>query len=334
MPTLARRIFLLTAAILLTIQATNPARAEDLSSEQQIMKLFNAIPPYSPKATPKATVKVFGSSSMDALANGWKKGFAKFQPDVELLIHGTNSEEAFAQLVQSPSSIAMLSRPVKAEELENLKSKGLKQPVAFVVAREALAVFVNKANPIETVTGSQLKNVFTQATPADQLTWGLMGANAAWKDKPIRLVSRTTKCGTQKFLKEFVFGSAELRAGETTHVSNSMVLGEVGKKTDAIAICGMRSVGSNVKMLQLVAGGKAIPSDDHAVLSGHYPLTRPLTLVIDIAQGDAQAIASREFVRYALGHAGQTQTVMDGFFPVELPLMEAGIAKLDSAVLR
>ncbi len=333
------RVNLLRAFLFLLILSVSSvgriSRAQQASPQEQMTAILQAIPPYRPQnADLRATVRVFGSSSMDALAHGWANGFKKFHPNAEPLIHGTNSDEAFTELLKSPSSVAMLSRPVKEEELAELREKGLGTPVAFPVAREALAVFVNRANPATSITGGQLKSIFTNCPVTKDLIWSILDTPADWANKPIHVVSRTSTCGTQAYLRDFVFGSAEMREGVSAHYSNALVLESVSQDPEAIAICGMRSHGKNVKPLQLTAGGQAVPSDDAAVLAGKYPLTRPLVLVIDMGRGDVDALASQEFVRYALGQSGQTQTIMDGFFPVELPLMRAGLARLGDGQYR
>ena len=70
------------------------------------------------------------------------------------------------------------------------------------------------------------------------------------------------------------------------------------------------------------------------MLSGQYPLTRPMTVVIDLGQTDAQAVASQELVRYALCQSGQTQAIMVGLFPVDLPLLRAGMENLNAKTVR
>ena len=44
--------------------------------------------------------------------------------------------------------------------------------------------------------------------------------------------------------------------------------------------------------------------------------------------------AAQEFVHYALCRTGQTQAVIDGFYPVDLPLLRAGLQKLGASQVR
>lgn len=300
----------------------------------QLEAMIDSIAPYRPGNSASGTVRVFSSGSMDVLAHGWTTGFKRFHSKADVLVHGAGADQAFAELVKAPSAIAILSRPVREEELADLKRQGLKSPVAIPVAREALAVYVHESNPVNAIDGKQLKSIFTDCQYTPVLTWEILKAPANWAKQPIHLVTRTQTCGTQEYLRDFVFGSVDMRDGLEEYQSNTQVLEKVRKDPLAIAICGKRSKSSKVKMLQLTAGKQLVPSDDAAILNGQYPLTRTLTLVIDTGRSDAEAIASQEFVRFALGQQGQVQTLVDGYYPIEPGLMRAGLAKLGVSQIR
>lgn len=325
-------VFLLAFGIFSSVATSLSAQRP--TSVEQLSAMLDSIDPYLPDQDAKGTIKVIGSTSMDAMAHGWTAGFKEFHKGVEVEIHGASEEEVFERLVKDPSAIGMLSRPVTEAELEELKRKGLKKPTSFVVAREALGVFVHPSNPIQTISPSQLRQVFTTADSSTPPTWSALGATGEWAKRPIRVVSRTEASGTQRFLKDFVFNNTEMRNGVSSHVSNAQVLTAVAEDPQAIAICGLRCNLKSVKPLQLVAGASVIPSDDHAILIGQYPLTRPLSLILDVGSSDANAKASQEFVHYALCKAGQTKAITVGFFPVDLPLLRAGLQKLGAHQLR
>ncbi|GAB5405426.1 MAG: phosphate ABC transporter substrate-binding protein PstS family protein [Aureliella sp.] len=327
-------LFCLTIGVITCWSQPLCAQSSTAKAAAQLDAMIAAIAPYRPMKDASAEIRVVGSTSMDGLAHGWATGFSKFHKRAAVQIQGSGSEQALEALTAAPSSIAMLSRPVTDAELAGLKKRGLVNPVAIPVAREALAVYVHETNPVQAITGKQLKAIFTEGASAETLNWSMLGAQGQWSSKPIHLISRTQRCGTQTFLRDFVFGSATMRGGKSEHSSNALVLEEVRKDPLAIAICGKRSKSSKVKMLQLTAGNQVVPSDDAAILNGQYPLTRTLTLVIDADRSDPQAIATQEFVRYALGQQGQVQTLIDGFYPIEANVMRAGLAKLGSNQIR
>ena len=304
------------------------------SAIEQLTAMLQSIEPYRPQLEVTQTIQVVGSTSMDALAHGWVNGFKQFQPQAKVEISAAGSEDAAKLLVANPSAIAMYSRPVTEKELADMRKQGLKRPTAFVVAREALTVYVHATNPATSISAEQLRDVFTTDTYPDDLTWSVVGNSGVWEKKPLHVISRTDESGTQLFLSEFVFEGAHMRAGVSAHPSNTEVLQALSADPLGIAICGYRSSGRQVKSLQLTSGATVIPCDDLAVLSGHYPLTRPLTLVLDLGQTDGQAKACQEFVRFALCQTGQTQAILVGFFPVDLPLLRAGLEQLSPQTIR
>ena len=304
----------------------------------EMVSLLQAIDPYLP---PKAnapqltgTVVVHGSTAMDSMAHIWASGFKEFHKGVKVEIAASGSHEAFEHLVKNPSCVAMLSHPVREDEVAALKTKGLKQPVAFVVAREALGVFVHKSNPIQALTGEQLRAIFTTDSQGEAPTWGMFGATGEWATKPIHVIARSESSGTQVFLRDFVFGGSTMREGVSKHISNAETLTAVTADPLGIAICGLKSSGASVRSLSLKSGNNLIPSDEHAVLSGLYPLTREMTVVIDMGQTDANAKAAQEFVHYSLCQAGQAAAISASYFPVDLPLLRASLHKLQGEQFR
>jgi phosphate transport system substrate-binding protein len=333
--TVAKCVF--AAALLSSLNCFGQASALQEAgsvSVEEVRSMLDAIDPYRPDGDATGTISIFGSTSMDALAHSWAKGFMQFHRNVKVEISAAGSEAAFERLLKTPTGVAMLSRPVTDAELEALKKKGLKNPVAFVAAREALGVFVNRNNPVETISGEQLRTIFATDVDSKALTWSLLGASGKQATQPINIIARTPQSGTQKFLKDFVFRSLDLREAVAEFESNAAVVSEIAKNPDSIGICGLKCGASSAKALQLSVGASVVHSDDHAVLSGQYPLTRPLSLVIDIGQVGPAAKASQEYVRYALCQAGQSQTVLAGFYPVDLPLLRAGMQKLGTQQFR
>ncbi len=324
-------VSLAVAVVLQTVNSSRCSAQENgaSTSVEELLTMLQTIDPYRPMGEVKGAVKVFGSTSMDAMAHLWVTGFAEFHPLVKSEISAAGSMDAMKQLLETPAGVAMLSRPVTDNELAELKKQGLKNPVAFVVAREALGVFVNAANPVQSISGEQLRAIFTAEKATSDLNWSLLGASGEWSKKGINVVSRTENSGTQKFLQDFVFKDTTLRTGKVAFDSNKEVVNAIAADPLSIAICGLHCGENSAKALQLTAGASVVPSDDHAILSGHYPLTRPMSIIIDLGQTSQEAKSSQELVRYALCNQGQMSAIRAGFYPVDLPLLRAGMQKLN-----
>lgn len=313
-------------SLFLSIFAPEIARSQDQGSDgsvEELRAVLGSIHPYLPGIEIKTEIDVFGSTSMDSLAHGWAVGFKSFHPEAKIVIAAEGSETVFDRLGKNPASIGMLSRPVSEADLVELKKRGLKQPVAVMIARDAMGVFVHESNPLESISYSELTELFCEDSKGEKITWGSIGFTGELAESPVTLISRNGKSGTRVFLERFVFAGKTMRAATTTADSNAKMVAELEKTPLGIAISELKCGSHGARLLQLRADKATIPSDDHSILVGKYPLTRPLTLVLDLGQASEKAAANREFVRYALSHPGQMQAILSGFFPFDPPTLRA-----------
>ncbi len=293
------------------------------SAVQQIRAALESIDPYLPGGEIKTEIDVFGSTSMDTMAHGWAIGFKKFHPEAKVAISAEGSETAFERMAKQPTSIAMLSRPISEADLTRLKELGLKRPVAVMVAREALGVFVNQENPLDAIDYDTLVQLFCASDDAGKPAWDGVGLTGKFAGAAVVRVGRDTESGTHSFLAQYVFRGHQLRDPDTEAATNFGVVKEVAKNPFAIAISGLRCGSHDSKLLRLKSNGTVIPGDDYSIMVGNYPLMRPLCLVLDLGQSADAVSANREFVHYALSQAGQTQSILAGFFPFDPPTLRA-----------
>jgi phosphate transport system substrate-binding protein len=294
----------------------------------EITSLLSAIDPYRPEAEVSTEIDVFGSTSMDSLAHGWVAGFNKFHPEAKVVISAEGSETAFDRLSRNPASIAMFSRPLTGEDIEKLKSLGLKNPVTIRVARDPLAVYVHESNPIEEATYAQLAQIFCTGDSAKPMMWSDAGVEGELADKPVSIFARNLTSGTQTFINHFLFHSHTVREHAQNLDSNADVIRAIAKNPAGIAIADLKHSATGVKLLRLRSKSTVFDSDEHSILLGRYPLIRPMTLVFDLGQQPEAVAANREFVRYALTQTGQAQTLLMGFYPLDHASLRGEMSKL------
>lgn len=313
-------------------QDTKSPAGNATTSVQELRAVLQSINPYLPVAEVGSEIDVFGSTSMDSLAHGWAIGFQRFHPKAKIVISAEGSETVFDRMSKNPASIGMLSRPVTDQDLAELKRRGLKQPVAVMIAREALGVYVHESNPLESISYPELISLFCGDAKQGPVTWGQIGLGGKLAETPVVLLGRNSKSGTQTFVRGFVFAGQTMRAITTTTDSNAKLISALEDEPAGIAIAGAKVGAHGARLLPLRAGRTLIPNDDHSVLVGKYPLTRPLTLVFDLGQAADKTAANREFVHYALSHPGQVQAILSGFFPFDPPTLRAQNMKIDAEV--
>jgi phosphate transport system substrate-binding protein len=79
----------------------------------------------------------------------WAEGFQKQYPNVRIQIEGKGSSTAPPALISGTAQLGPMSRAMKAEEIDEFEKKYGYKPTAIRVAVDALAVYVNKDNPLE-----------------------------------------------------------------------------------------------------------------------------------------------------------------------------------------
>ena len=319
--------------------AQEPAAEENQSQEQipqpaaeltvaEVRSLLDSIDPYRPTSEVTGELDIFGSTSMDVMAHGWGTGFKAFHPQIKVVISAEGSETVLARLTKNPKGMGMLSRPVTAGDLDQLKAGGMKQPVAIQVARDALGVFVNQDNPMDEISYSQLVALFCTEDSERKVTWGVVGIEGSNSSQPVHLIGRGDNSGTQRFLERHLFHENKIRKLSEVADSNAAVVQAIGKDPLAIGIADFKMAAPHVKRLKLRDQGRVFAGNEREILLGHYPITRPLTLVFDLGADGETAIANREFARYALGQAGQASAILAGFFPFDPPTLRSQFEKL------
>jgi phosphate transport system substrate-binding protein len=109
-----------------------------------------------------AQIKSVGSDTLGDLMRGWAAEFTKLNPNVEIEVDSQGSATAPPALLDGVSQIGPMSRPMRSEEYEPFEKKYGYHPTSFPVAVDALAIYVNKDNPIQCLTIEQLDQIFSR----------------------------------------------------------------------------------------------------------------------------------------------------------------------------
>lgn len=109
-----------------------------------------------------ATIQVKGSDTMVNVAQAWAEAYAKVAPHVKVEVSGGGSGQGIAALIKGSIDICNSSRNMKSEEIEQAKKNTSKTPKEFVVGYDALAIYVHKDNPIQSISIEQLAAIFAE----------------------------------------------------------------------------------------------------------------------------------------------------------------------------
>ena len=253
-----------------------------------------------------------GSDTMVNLALAWAEAYRKVKPDVDIAVTGGGSGTGIAALINGTVDIANASREMKDNEIADAQKNGI-NPVEHTVAVDALAIIVNKQNPVSQLTIDQLSDIFT-------------GRIANWKevggsDAPIILVSRETNSGTHVYFLEEVVrkGDKENKdvfAPQTLLMPSSVgITSEVQRNPHAIGYDGLGYVDTETEKLIAVAKDANSPYVLPSVATGadgSYPISRGLYMY---TTGAPNADID-DYLAWIGGPDGQKIVANLGFVPI------------------
>lgn len=257
----------------------------------------------SPDQRQSITVK--GSDTMVLLGQRWAEVYMKANPGKLVQVTGGGSGTGIAALINGTTDICESSRPIKAEERESVKQQRNLEVTEIPVALDALAVYVNKSNPINSLTLDQIRRIYT----GELTNWKDVGG----PDAKILLYGRENNSGTYVYFKENVLGDADFVSHYQAMPGTAAVINAITKDPGGIGYGGI-GYASEAKALSIAtAPGEAVAPTMENVLSGAYPISRQLFwYVAGSPQGDLKA-----FVDFALSPQGQSIVADVGYYPLK-----------------
>jgi len=267
----------------------------------------------SMSADARTLIQNKGSDTLVNVAQAWAEAYREVNPDVAVAVSGGGSGTGIAAMINGTVDIANASRSMKDKEVDQAKANG-QNPIEHVVGYDALAVFINKNNPADTLSIPQLAEIY-----------GEDGATTKWTDigievpgcegQEIVLVSRQNNSGTFAYFREAVLGERrDYKLGTRDMHGSKDVVDLVEHTPCAIGYSGLAYATDRVKMACIATedGGPCV-SPSVATASDHsYPIARPLFMY---TSGEPTG-AIKEYLDWILSDAGQCIILKKGYAPV------------------
>lgn len=242
-----------------------------------------------------AKVTLEGSTTVLPIAQRAAEEMMDANDKIEISVRGGGSGVGINSLIAKKCDIAMASRSIKDSELQKAASNGV-QPKAYVIAMDGIAVVVNTANTVRSLSKAQVKDIFTGKIS----NWKQLGG----ADEKIIVVSRDSASGTFEAFGELALNKEKVRSDALMQASNQAVATTVKNTKSAIGYVGigyLKDLG-DVSIDGVKAGVET-------VLSGKYSYSRPLFMYVNgTAKGDAKA-----YIDFLLSEDGQTLVKREGF---------------------
>ena len=288
---------------------------------------------YQPVSGVSGSIKSIGSDSLNNLMTLWVEGFKAEYPNVKIEVEGKGSSTAPPALISGTAQFGPMSRTMKPSELDEFEEKYGYKPTPFSVAVDALAVFVNKDNPVQCLTLAQVDAIFSKTRKGgldkDIATWGDLGLTGEWAAQPISLYGRNSASGTYGYFKDEALFKGDYKDSVKEQPGSSAVVQAIATDRLGIGYSGVGYKTADVRAVPLAKKeGQCIEGSAETAYSGKYPVARFLYIYTNKDPNQPLDPLRAEFVKYVLSREGQESVVKDGYYPIT-----AAVAEKDAKTL-
>jgi phosphate transport system substrate-binding protein len=229
----------------------------------------------------RGTINVAGSTSVQPLAEELAQAFMAKNKGVKVFIQGGGSGAGIKSAMNGTADIGASSRELKPEE---------QSLVETVIAKDGIAIVVNKANSIRNLNKKQLQKIYT----GEYTNWKEVGG----PDMKIVVVNREAGSGTRGAFEELVLE-------KLTNTSNCLVQASTGAVQQTVAVTkesiGYISLGSydphSVKALTI----DNVECTEANILAKKYIIQRPFLMLTK----SAPTGVVKAFLDFILSKEGQ-----------------------------
>lgn len=135
-------------------------QGQDIVVEEGYVQVSNDLPGYTSSKV-QGNLLVVGSTSVTPVMEKLAERYEELNPGASIEIQSTGSSAGIQSAIEGSTDIGMASRELKDSEKESLTYKA--------IAIDGIAIIVNKENPIDNISISDIKSIY-------------MGETTNWRD--------------------------------------------------------------------------------------------------------------------------------------------------------
>jgi len=230
---------------------------------------------------PPVQLVVAGSAAMQPLVQELGAAYYQQHREVTIDVQASDSLAGVRAAREGAADIGLASRSLTEEEAAGL--------TATLIAREPLAIVVNAANPLDVVSGEELRRLFSGRVN----DWSELGGDTS----EVVVLSREDGAETRGILESLVMGDTRVSPNALVLPSDAAVVEVVAATPGAIGYAARGSLTPQVKALSI----DGVAPTPLTVQRGEYRLARPFYL---LTRGQPSG-AAKGFVDFVLSAEGQ-----------------------------
>jgi phosphate transport system substrate-binding protein len=244
-------------------------------------------------------VTIKGSDTMLELNRRLAAAYMLEHPGVPIRIEGGGTRSGVEALVAGEADFAAASRPLAPDDVASLYNQFQTLGVGFLVARDALSVYLNPANPVRNLSLGDVRSIFSGAIT----DWSEVGGLS----QPIVVVIRPPSSGSHRFFRDHVLRGGPYASSAMSRLRTADVVDAV--QSDPAAV-GYGGLAQGDDLVHCAIDG--VDPNETNLREGRYALARYLVFYAAAPpEGNARA-----FVEWCLGPRGQEIVREVGFIPL------------------
>lgn len=251
------------------------------------------------------TINVSTAETALTLNQNWAKAYGAKQADAKFEITGGTVSNAFGALAEKKSQLASVPRSMRFKEAQACEAALGAKPTEFKLAVNAVAVFVNAANPVKELTYDELAAVFQ----GQRRNWKKLGGN----DAPvIALGVATNTSHGELFVEEVLAGKG--MTNDVRIVAAAELLKNIAKDPNAIGF-GPLAAAEGVRLVEIKRAFSSTPvtPSEETISNRIYPIARFIYAYTDTSAPKPEVKAYLDWIR---SDEGQRVAKDAGYFPI------------------
>lgn len=313
-----------------------------------------ALPDYTPQQAHPFTdarfvdkdgaFRIAGADHVDFIVKRFNDALMKMHPDWRFRIESKGTTSAVPLLTHGVTLFGAMGRAINPLEISAYSKIVGSAPLEIRVAyasddtsqhlATSLAAYVNRANPIDTLSIEQINRTLTIGHPGGDFSrWGQLGLKGEWAGRMIHPYGTPEFTGFGTYMQKDQLNGLPLAPNYEAYGKTELILERLAADPAGIGIAAIGLANKQIKQLGILdpKTGKITTGTPAQVADGSYPYGRYLYFYVRREPGKTIDPLVREYLRFVLSRQGQTLIASQpkGYLPLSATDARTEIAKLD-----
>ena len=282
---------------------TNTNDLKNQNEPEQVEEKISTEPLYTDKNYPK----VDGSTATAPLAEAFEANFKGKKID-EVNVEHSKTHKAYEKLINKELDLILVTSPSKDEE--KLAEKSNVELEVTKVVNEGFVFFLNKNNPVDSLTVEQIKKIYS----GEITNWKEVGGN----DEEIIAYQRPNNSGSQTGMLDLVMKDKKIKEAPKEDIAMTMseiidAVSNYDNKESAIGYsyyyyANTMYLSDEIKLLKI----NGVEPNNDTIKNGEYPI---LTAYYIVNRKDDMSSEAESLKENMLSTRGQKVAEEAGYVP-------------------